>query len=274
VNSVVLGAYGVSFAWQKLNASAGRAAVLDDVSLEISRGEILALLGPNGSGKSTLLKIISGILPLKGPGCSGQIRYLNQNFLTLSPLQRARSIVYIGPDLRTDFPLTAFEVVALGLTSQASGLMRSISEKERTTVRWAMEECLCWSFRDRGLSRLSGGERQLVALARGLAQGAKILFLDEALSQMDLNHQAEMGKMLRRLARLNWSILLVSHDVNLASEWADSGIFLKAGRKIFQGSIPEILTQERIGILYPGANLVVGTNPATGTPKVFFGKKD
>jgi len=275
MSQIVFGAYGVNYRWralQKESKGGASRGVLEDVSFEISRGEFLALFGPNGSGKSTLMKVVAGILPLNRAGCSAQVRYLNQNFLSFSPRERAQCVAYVAPDLNTEFPLTAEETVSLGRTCQGVGLLRRPSVEDQNAVRWAMEKCLCWSLRDRSLESLSGGERQLVALARGLAQGAKILFLDEALSRMDLHHQAAMGKMLRELAREGWSILLVSHDVNLASEWAVSGIFLREGKKILQGAIREILTQDKIRTLYPGSNLISGSNPVTGAPKIFFGE--
>ena len=135
-----------------------------------------------------------------------------------------------------------------------------------------MERCLCGEFAGRDLHRLSGGQRQLVALARALAQGARILCLDEALSQMDLNHQALIGKLLRSLCAEGYSVILVAHDVNLASEWADSCLLMKDGARIAQGAVAKTLTESAIRTLYPGAELVLGSNPVTGAPKVFFGK--
>jgi len=262
VNSPVLGVYGISFSY-------GRTPVLEDVSLELERGEILALLGPNGSGKSTLLKAIAGILPLT----AGVVRHRGEDFLRNAPQIRARSIVYVPPDLHAEFPLTAREAVTLGRSCHLNpGTFRYYrSSHDRELVREAMERCLCWGFRDQDLHTLSGGERQLVALARALVQGAKVLLLDEALSRMDLNHQAAMGKLLRELTAEGSSIVLVSHDVNLASEWADTGLLLKKGQSVAFGPIKTVLTEENVRKLYPGSELSVGASPATGAPKVFFG---
>lgn len=262
----MLGAYGISYSYPK------HAKVLDEVSFEVDHGEVLALLGPNGCGKSTLLKVVSGILPLGRAGCEGQVRLNGVNVRDVSPRWRAQHIAYVGADLRAEFPITAQEAVALGRTPFGSGLLKRMSGEDHERIRWAMDECFCSGFRDRDLHQLSSGERQLVSLARALAQGAKVLFLDESLSQMDLNHQALVGRMLRRRAAEGWSVVLVSHDVNLACEWADTCLLLKAGRKLASGKVKEVLTQERIKILYPGADLLVGSNPVTGAPKVFFGR--
>jgi iron complex transport system ATP-binding protein len=120
---------------------------------------------------------------------------------------------------------------------------------------------------------LSGGERQLVALSRALVQGARVLFLDEALSRMDLHHQAAVGQLMVELAAEGYAFILVSHDINIASEWARTALMLRRGTRIAYGPIREVLTQERVLELYPGSKLVVGSNPATGAPKVFFGSK-
>ncbi|MGZ3689643.1 MAG: ABC transporter ATP-binding protein [Bdellovibrionota bacterium] len=260
-----LGVYGINYQY-------GGRAVLEEVSFEVDKGQVVSLIGPNGSGKSTLLKILAGILPLSRKGCSGQVRLHGTEFLSQAPHWRAQQIAYVSADLSAEFPLTAYEAVGLGRTSYGLRILRRAQQEDARIIRESMERCFCWELRARDLHSLSGGERQLVALARALAQGAKVLLLDETLSRMDLNHQALVGRLLRDLAFKEWTILLVSHDVNLASEWADVCIFLQKGRKIAEGPTVKSLTEERIRALYPGADLIVGKNPATGAPKVFFGK--
>jgi len=283
----LLGVYGLSYSWRNQpqpessgerkfgrgptdRGSSGLVQVLNQVSFELARGEIIALFGPNGSGKSTLMKAAAGLLPLGRPGCGGQVRCAGIDFLSLSTQRRAQKIAYIGADLRAEFPLTAEEAVSLGRTCSGSGLFHPATRKDRERVQWAMEQTYCSDFRKRRLDRLSGGERQLVAMARALAQGAQVLFLDETLSRMDLNHQAAIGSRLKGLAQQGFGILVVSHDLNLATEWSDSVLLLKDGKKLAQGPLREVLTQENIGQLYPDADLVMGKNPKTGAPKVFF----
>jgi iron complex transport system ATP-binding protein len=249
----------------------GGALALSEVSLEASRGEIVALLGPNGSGKSTLLKILAGILPqnpVKEAG-PGQVRFMGQDFLSFAPDHRARSVAYVPAELRAEFPLSAQETVLLGRICHGAGLMRKVSDADRQAVQQAMEHCNCWGLRARELHTLSGGERQIVALARALAQGARALLLDEALGKMDLNHQAMMGKLLKRLAGEGYAIILVSHDVNLASEWADRCFLLRSGRKLAEGPTREVLTAANMSALFPGAEFEIGSNPSTGAPKIF-----
>ncbi|MEK6707036.1 MAG: ABC transporter ATP-binding protein [Bdellovibrionota bacterium] len=267
-----LGVYGISYTY-------GDRPVLSDVTFELERGEIMALLGPNGSGKSTLMKVIAGILQLGADGCTGQVKYLGNDFLSMPFWIRARKLTYVAPDFRAEFPLTAEEAVMLGRTCYGFGhggsFFRAVTNEDREAVHEAMDKCLCLGLKDRDLHTLSGGERQLVNLARAIAQGVKVLFLDEALSRMDLNHQAVIGKLLRVLASQGWAVMLVSHDVNLASEWADTGLLLNKGLCVVaKGKVKEVLSERNISLLYPGAGLTIGVNPSTGAPKVFFGKSE
>jgi iron complex transport system ATP-binding protein len=263
------GAYGIDFGF---NGGRDSSFVLKDVSLELSAGEIVTLIGPNGSGKSTLLKIMAGLLPLRPHG-SGQVLLRGDDFFALDAAARARSVAYVGADLHVEFPLTVLDAVLMGRICHGQGILRRSSKSDEDVAQAAMEECNCWRLRDRDLYTLSGGERQLVALARARAQGSRIIFLDEALSKMDLNHQATIGRLLRRLAGEGYSIVLVAHDLNLASEWSDSCAFLKAGRLVAAGPVASVFTVERLVELYPGGDLVVGKNPVTGSPKVFFSKR-
>jgi iron complex transport system ATP-binding protein len=261
------GAYGVTY-------SIGSRILLDAVSFEMDAGEILALLGPNGAGKSSLLKILAGILPIQSVGRSkiaARIRLRGDEVHQLSQGGRARAITYVGPELRVEFPITAYEGVMMGRLCHHPDLFFSFSTADKFAVQNAMERCFCWNLRDQDLHTLSGGEKQLVALARAIAQESRVLLLDEALSKMDLHHQARIGELLRELAKEGRSIILVSHDVNLAAEWSDTAVLLHQGTTRAQGPIANVMTEANFKTIYPGAKLSVGKNPFTGAPQVFFG---
>jgi iron complex transport system ATP-binding protein len=249
-------------------------SILDSVSFEMEAGEVLALLGPNGAGKSSLLKILAGILPPTSVGrrkISALVR-LRGDPMSGMPLQdRARLITYDGPELRAEFPVTAYEAVMMGRLCHHVGMFLAFSETDKKVVRAAMERCLCWGLRDQELQTLSGGEKQLVALARAIAQDSRILLLDEVLSKMDLHHQAKMGSLLREIAKEGRSIVLVSHDVNLAAEWSDTALLLVKGNAIARGPISEVMTEQNFHRAYPDAKLSMGKNPFTGAPQIFFG---
>jgi iron complex transport system ATP-binding protein len=246
-------------------------SALEAVSLELAAGDFVALLGPNGCGKSTLLKIMSGLLALDRKS-EGGVSFGGRDFLSLTPRERARAVAYLPAQLPTEFPVTVEQAVMMGRTADGSGFLQRVSALDREAVQRALALCLCEALSGRFLHELSGGERQLAHLARGIAQGAKILLLDEALSQMDLNHQSLIGRVLRRLVREeSYAVVLVAHDVNLAAEWADQCVLMKDGRVVARGHARETLDQRRLELLYPDAKLVVGSSPVTGAPKVFFG---
>jgi len=267
----VLGVYGLSFGYR--NSVPGRAAV-HEVSFEIEEGEFVALLGPNGSGKSTLLKLISGVQGFDSGCGEGQVRFEGRDFFGLPPAVRAARINYIGFGWAGEFPLTAFEAVLMARSIGGASLFRAAGPGDIQAVENAMRLCGCLELGHRDLRELSGGERQLVALARGIAQGARVLLLDEALSQMDLHHQARMGELLKALCReQGYTVLLVSHDWNLATEWATRCVLLRAGRLHKQGTCEEVVNSPTLGELYPEAPVWVGRHPVHGGPKIFFGSK-
>lgn len=276
---IILGAYGLSYSWYASHSAkkSVRKLVLDEVSFELERGQIVALCGPNGSGKSTLMKLVAGILPRYEGQYSGQVRYLGQSFWNAPSRDRARNVAYVGADIRPEFPITAEQAVSLGRTAWHAGLFggmgRAELRQDQAQVRWAMEKCFCWNLRHRDLETLSGGEHQLVALARALVQGAKVLFLDEALSKMDLHHQSAVGGVLQELASEGWTILLVSHDMNLALEWATSVILLSHGKKLAQGPASDVITEDALRALYPGAKIHIGQNPVTKALQLFNGSR-
>ncbi len=137
-------------------------------------------------------------------------------------------------------------------------------------IRAAMEDCHCWTYKDQDLATLSGGEKQLVALARAIAQGSKIILLDESFSKMDLHHQSTMGSLLRKLAKEGRTFILVSHDVNLAAEFSDRAVLLVKGSKSAEGKIESVLSDVHFKSAYPEAQIAIGKNPYTGAPQVFF----
>lgn len=268
--SPLLAVYGLNFQFSNIATP-----VLQEVSFKIEKGEFIVLIGPNGSGKSTLLKIISGIIPLgripnQKNNNSGQIRFRGEDLLSLSSFKRAQNVVYVGSELRPDFPLTVLETVSMSRVCQNHGLLYQISDADQQKIEKAMKMCLCWDLRDRRLETLSDGQRQLVALAGAIAQGAKVLLLDESLSKMDLNHRAVIGKTLKSLTKeQGMSVILVSHDINSALEWADSAMILNQGKLIAYGKLKNVINSAYLEQLYPGSQWQISTHPITGAPHVF-----
>jgi len=234
-----------------LTVSLGCRKIIDDLSFSVHEGEILGLIGPNGSGKSTLLKALSGILIPDG----GSVELSGKDVLNQSIFERSRLLTYVSSELFSEFPVTAREFVGMGRGG---------------SIESAMKDAGCLELRDRLISELSGGERQRVSIARALSQGSKVICLDESVSKLDLHHQAAMGKVLKKYTASGISFILVAHDLNFTTDWADRSLFLKNGKMIALDQTDLLMNEEFLKKLYPNVELSFIAHPQTGKKKVFF----
>ncbi len=229
-----------------LTASYGEDEILHGVTLEIGRGEVLALAGPNGAGKSTLLRVVSGVLPPR----RGAVLWEGHDLLKMPSRERAR-LVAVVPQARHLPPMfTVRQAVTLGRTAYLSWL-GTLGERDRAAVARALTQTDLLPLADRPLGHLSGGEQQRVLLARALAQETPILLLDEPTTHLDLRHQANILGLVRRLSRARrMAVLMVVHDLNLASRFADRLALFAKGRVVRMGAPAEVLTAETILRVY------------------------
>lgn len=237
--------------------------VLDGVSFDVGDGELLVVLGPNGAGKSTLLKIIVGILKPTG----GRMLFEGRDLVSMPRRQVAQLIGYVaqGSDLR--FPLTALEFVLQGRFAHGR-LLGFEGPEDLRMARWAMEVTETAQFASRSILELSGGERQRVLLARALAGGPRLLVLDEPVANLDISHQVKAFDLLRRLAaERRISAIVVTHELNLASEFATRVLMLKSGRVLACGPPRQVMDKQLLGELF-GAELMVDLNPISGAPRI------
>lgn len=206
------------------------APALDGVSLEVGRGELVALLGPSGSGKSTLLKLVAGI---ERPD-AGDVRMQGATLLKLPAHRRNAVLMFQRPYL---FPfLSVAENIGFGLKMRGAG---------RATIADAVARMLALvelpGFADRRPAQLSGGEQQRVALARALVVQPRLLMLDEPLSSLDPGVRQSLQEAIRRIAReLGLTTLLVTHDLSEAMSMADRVGIIKQGRLIALGAPPAL----------------------------------
>ena len=213
---------------------------LSDASLEISHPGLIALAGPNGAGKSTLIGIMAG---LRHP-YSGSCQY---NGLELSRWRRrdfARRVAFLPQTVRFEFPFTAEQVVMMGRTPYAGGWFES--PEDHAEVARAMEITDTLLFRHRDFRTLSGGERQRVILASALAQKPETLLLDEPTTFLDLKHQLALYRLLAQLANQGMLVVAVTHDLNLALQFAGRAIILNRGRIAADGPTHEVLNASLI----------------------------
>lgn len=246
-----------------LHVAYGATKVLQDVSLQLGRGELLGLIGPNGSGKTTLIRAASGVLPL----VSGQIMIEDHDLNTLSNGERARLVAVVPQSTQLPPVFSVFECVALGRTPHLSWLGR-LGQRDLTIIQGAMQAAEITALGERHAGELSGGEQQQVILARALAQDCPLLLLDEPTAHLDLHHQVALLSLLRRLAKeRNLAVLVAMHDLNLASLYADRLTLMVDGRIRAAGSPAEVLTTEILQSAYQ-VQLHVHPNPQHGNPWV------
>ncbi|UQB42183.1 heme ABC transporter ATP-binding protein [Thiomicrospira microaerophila] len=238
---------------EDFNLTLNGKAILQQVSVEIEAGEVFVILGPNGAGKSSLLKVLAGELEAYKPA----VQFHQRPLSSYAPRELAQLRAVMPQSVHLDFPFLAEEVVSM-----------AIPYAGKAEVKRRVDEALALfdvsHFAQRNYLTLSGGEQQRVQLARVLAQiltAAKqaeqtgglppLLLLDECTSSLDLAHQQQVFKVLRRLARdVKMAVVAVLHDLNLASQYADRALLLSEGKIVQQGPVHQVLTQSTIEAVY------------------------
>lgn len=234
--------------------------VLENISMELDRSEMLGIVGPNGAGKSTLIRCIDRILKPK----QGSILLDGQEIKEMSMMEIARHIGYVPQSYSGVFPATVFDTVLVGRRPHI-GWRSSESDEDKV---WAILKVMGiedLAMRDWG--ELSGGQQQKVLIARALAQEAGVLLLDEPTSNLDIQHQLEVMEIMTDLvARKGISAIMAVHDLNLASRYADRVLIMKEGRIFDAGNPYEVLTPENIRLAYGVEAEVVNSN--SGSPYI------
>ena len=241
----------------------GERAVLRDVSFDLRKGRIIALLGANGAGKTTLIKALNGTVATS----AGEIVLNGRSLSELSRREIAGEIAVVAQENETRFPITVLEFVLSGRFVHG-GAFGWESKTDIGFAERALEDCDLAGYAPRLMNELSGGERQRVVLARALATGARILLLDEPTANLDLAHQAMMFRLVRERSRsCESSAVIITHDLNLAAEFADEILMVKNGLIAAEGSPAEVMTAENIRDVF-GVNVLLDQNPASGNVRV------
>ncbi|MGH9340976.1 MAG: ABC transporter ATP-binding protein [Acidobacteriota bacterium] len=246
--------------------SYGSQAVLKNINLEVTKGEMLGIIGPNGAGKTTLLKVLAGILK----PAAGSV-YLDSTDIQALPLrERARKIAMVSQQPALPFGFTALEIVTMGRNPHL-GLLEWEGPKDLELAREAMEVTGTIEFTARSITSLSGGERQRVFIARALAQQAPLLFLDEPTAHLDLNRQSEIMDLIAHIQREKQvSVVASMHDLTLAGQYCDRITALVDGQISAQGAAHDVLTTEVLSRAF-GASVFVIKHPFANTPVVLTG---
>lgn len=250
---------------ERLLVRCGGKVVLDlqDTEVEVKPGEVLALLGPNGAGKSSLLRAASGVLPL----AAGRVTVDGDDLCHLALVERARRLGVVPQAASVPAAFTAIETVLLGRTARLGWLGRETPE-DRNTAREMLGRVGIAALADRALGALSGGERQLVLVARALAQEPKYLLLDEPTAHLDLRHEAAILSLVRGLAcQGGLGVIVALHDLSLAGRYAHRAVLLDRGRLVASGPPTEVLVPGLLSKVYE-APVRVFNDPETGAPVI------
>ncbi len=238
-----------------VSARFGERAILQQISFAQTAGEMLGLIGPNGAGKSTLVKTIAQVFPYRG-----SIRFNGVPLARIGPQQRARQIAYLSQGDGMHWPMTVEDLVALGRYPYRGGWRyrkRPDGERDREAIETALTNTGLQGFRGRRVDQLSGGERARVRLARALAVQASLLLVDEPVAALDPRHQLKIMNLLRRHCRQGDAVIVVLHDLTLASRFCDRLLLLQDGRLVASGSVKHVLTPRNLAAVY-GVHAMIG----------------
>lgn len=238
---------------------------LRDINLRIDGGELVGIIGPNGSGKTTLLRAITRILKPK----KGTITFEGKNIWQMGFKELARKIAVVSQDYEAGF-MTVEEFVLLGRIPHYERFQFLETSKDIGTAQRCMSLTDTFKLKDRFMEQVSGGERQLALIARALAQEPKLLLLDEPTTHLDITHQVGILELIKKLNKeLGLTVIMVLHDLNLASEYCERLILINEGRVHKIGQPQEVLDYRIIEEVYKTL-VVVKKNPISSKPYILI----
>jgi iron complex transport system ATP-binding protein len=248
---------------KNVSVNYGKRHAVVDVSLRVSPGDMMAIIGANGAGKSSLLRALNGAVQPS----TGDILLDGKPLTFFTRRAIGRRIAVVTQEALLAFPVSVLEYV-LGGRYAWSGSGAWESERDLEIAFEVLRQTELENFSARLMNELSGGERQRAVLARALATEAKILLLDEPTANLDLAHQASMLQLVRAHCDERASAaVIVTHDINLAAEFANHVVLLKSGHMIAAGKPREVLTEERLSEVLE-IKVLVDAHPLSGAPRI------
>ena len=253
---IVLSAKGIRTGYNK------EVAVLDDVTFDVKRGEMIGIIGPNGAGKSTLLKTLRGLLhPL-----AGTVEINGRLTTDLTDKEFACQVAYLQQSVELTFGYSNKEIVMAGRYPRLKWYERE-SAKDEEIVKACMEYTGVENLANKPSTAISGGQRQRVLLAKVLAQQTPILFLDEPSTGLDIFYQEEIFRFCKELCSAGKTVLMVVHEMSLAARFCSRLMLIGDHRVLSDGAPKEVMTSENLSKAYRVPFTVV-TNPITGSLEV------
>jgi iron complex transport system ATP-binding protein len=233
------------------------------LSLKVNPGDFLVIIGPNGSGKTTLLRLVTRVLNVR----KGEVLYQDENIFKMDLKEFCRKVAFVSQDITIDFSFTVMELVLMGRIPH----LKRLQFETKKDIKIAQEKLAltdALNLKDKRIDELSAGERQRVVLARALAQEPELLFLDEPTAHLDIGHQVQILDLLKKINRNNnLTIVMILHDLNLASAYSNRIALLDQGVVFKEGKPEEVLTYQNIEKVYKTL-VLVNDNPVTGKPNV------
>ncbi|SEO72008.1 ABC transporter ATP-binding protein [Paenibacillus sp. OV219] len=250
-----------SFETSKLNIGYEERLIVENLNISVPKGKITALVGANGSGKSTILKTMARLM---SPS-AGTVMLDGKSIHKQSTKEVAKQLAILPQNPTAPDGLTVSELVSYGRFPYQKGF-GSLTKEDRSVISWAIEKTGMVEFADRPIDRLSGGQRQRAWIAMALAQQTDMLFLDEPTTFLDMTHQLEVLELLIQLnATAGRTIVMVVHDLNHASRYAQHMIAIKSGKVVGEGTPQAVMTKDVLREVFSIEADII-PDPRTGVP--------
>lgn len=237
--------------------------ILKNIDFTVQKGDFFIIIGPNGSGKTTLIKIIAGIFKQQ----KGEIIVFDKKLKKYSRKKLAQKIALVPQMVTADFPFTAMELVLMG-RSPYLGLLGLDKQEDHEIAKQALAFTGVEELIDRRIEHLSGGERQRIFIAKAICQETEIILLDEPTAALDIAHQIRIMDLMEQLQHeKNVTIIMISHDLNLAAMYGNRLLLLNNGKIAGLGSPADVITFKNLEEAY-GCKLLIDKNPVGKYPRV------
>ena len=230
---------------ENISFSYGEKLVLDNISIQFEKGSLYGVLGPNGSGKTTFLKVLNGVLKSK----YGKVKVDDKNIEKLTTREIAKKIAVVPQSTSINFDFSVKDIVMMGRYAHVGRFSRE-SNEDRKIVNEILRNLGLVELKNRSFKELSGGEQQKTIIARALAQQSKIILLDEPTTHLDINYQIELMELLKKYVKDGLIVIIVLHDINIATQFCDKIILIHQGEIKAFGNVENTITRDNIKSIY------------------------